>query len=289
MTHPRTVLTALFLLTAMAVSLAFPASAQTGAAGGPGAAAPGKLTLEKRVEEPEESPPPVPYNILDGADSDLVLALMGWSSKYRISPGIQDGDWVKYESVGDGPKQTLEIRAEKTEDGHLWLIETTKVAGQSGTTELHELLAPGKPKLLQAYRVAADGSREDLTPLDDETSGQLFMYARNEASEALGGNPMDYKVYDSGDVQRLEGPFGSLLCRPIEVRVAEDVDPISFATRRLWLPEGTLLWLNEDVPRLLPMADMLLPALLSPDDFMSVQGGLVRSPYHVLVEYGSKG
>jgi hypothetical protein len=286
MKNHRGELTTLLVLTAIAMAFALPALAQMGNAG---SAAPGKLTLDRKVEEPQEMETPTPFNILDGADEDLFLALLGWSSKYRMSPDIQDGDWVKYESLGDGPKKTLEIRAEKTDDGNIWFIETTTVEGSGNATELHSLVTPGKPKLLQAYRVAADGTREDLTPLDDAKSGELFMFARERAKEEMGGDPTKYKVYDSGEVQKLEGPFGSLMCRPIDVRIADEVNPISFATRRRWLPEGTLLWLNEDVPRLLPMEDMLLPALLSPDDFMSVQGGLVKSPEHVLVDYRGRG
>jgi hypothetical protein len=33
------------------------------------------------------------------------------------------------------------------------------------------------------------------------------------------------------------------------------------------------------------MSAVLLPCLLSPDDMMSVPGGMVRSAYHVLVDY----
>jgi len=283
MRHLRTVLA--LVLTVATFTLT--AVAQTG---GTGAVATEKLTNEKRVAEAaaavtEETGAPKPFNILDEADDELFLALAGFSSKYRMSPGVQDGDWVKYKTLGDGPEQFVEIRAEKEADGGVWLIETTTPVGGGESTELRLLFTPGKPKLVKALRVAADGTREDVTPLDPTRAGELFIHAKNTAIDALGGDRKDMKVYDSGDVQNLEGPFGKLTCRAVEVRVAEEVDPISFATRRRWLPEGTLIWLNEDVPRLMPMSAVLLPVLISPDDFMAVPGGMVRSPYHVLVDY----
>ena len=69
------------------------------------------------------------------------------------------------------------------------------------------------------------------------------------------------------------------------MQVAEDVDPISFTPQRRWLSEGSLVWLSEDVPRILPMSAAILPSLLAPDDMMTVPGGMVRSAYHVLIDY----
>ncbi len=266
------------------VALTWTAFAQTGGSSATSSAT-ASVTLVKQAEEPEALMGPVPYNMLDTADDDLVLALMGWTSKYRIGLDVQDGDWVKYESVGDDPKETLEIRAAKTDAGETWIIETRTKAGSKSSTELHSLFSPGKPKLLAAFRIGEDGTREDITPLDDERSGELFLEARQTALDALGGNRKEIKVVDCGGAQKIEGPFGTKLCRGIEVQVAEDIDPISFARQRRWLSEGTLIWLHEDVPRLIPMSAVLLPALLSPDDMMMEPGGMVRSPYHVLIDY----
>jgi hypothetical protein len=230
-------------------------------------------------------PDPVPLNILDQADEDVFLSLLGWSSKYRIGLDVQDGDWVKYESVGDAPKEILELRAKKTDNGETWLIEKRTAAGSNQSTELHALFSRGKPKLLQAFRILEDGTRQDITPLDDIRSGEIFLDVRKDALDTLGGEK-NCRVRDcGGDVQELTGPYGKLLCRCVEVQVAEDVDPVSFATRRRWLSEGNLVWLNEDVPRLIPMSAVLLPSILSPDDMMSVPGGMVRSAFHVLVDY----
>lgn len=288
MRHPRIrrSLTVAVTVAALIAAAACAALAQTAPGAGQPAADP---ATEKPAVDPKTVPSPkeegrVPYNILEEADEDMFLSLAGWSTKYRTSPELEDGDWVKYESVGEGPKETLEIRASKTEEG-TWIIEKRTVAGQEGSTELHLLFTPGKPKLLRAFRVAADGTREDIEPLDEITSGELFLEARQMAFDALGGDRTKFKVYNSGDVQKLVGPFGEMLCRSVEMVVAEDVDPASFERVRRWLSEGTLLWLNEDVPRLIPMSSVLLPALVSPDDLMTVQGGLVRSTYHVLVDY----
>ena len=280
----------LALTLVLTVTLTWTAFAQTG--GSPGASAPPTVAATseqpeegKPAEEPETPDEPGPYNILDEVDNDTFLSLLGWTSKYRIGLDVQDGDWVKYESVGDGPKHTLEIRVSKTEAREMWLVETRTEAGSASSTELHALFSAGKPKFLQAFRINEDGTREDITPLDDMRSGELFLAARETAFDALGGNRDEIRVVDCGDVQEIEGPFGTLMCRCVEVRLAEDVDPISFARKRRWLPEGTLIWLSEDVPRLMPMSGVALPALLSPDDMMSVRGGMVRSPYHVLVDY----
>lgn len=282
-----TTLPTLLLTIALAVVMVATASAQ---AGSPTAAeASQRLTMDKRTEEPPAPTEPVPFNILDDADEDTYLALLAWSSKYRIGLGVQDGDWVKYESLGDGPKETLEISASRTDAGDVWLVEKRTVAGSGKSNELHALFSKGKPKLLEAFRIDGSGTREDITPLDDITAGALFLEARQNALDALAAPQNGIRVTDCGDVLVLEGPFGSLVCRCIEVQIAEDVDPISFATRRRWLSEGTLIWLNEDVPRLLPMSAALLPALLSADDMMSVPGGMVRSPYHVLVDFKGRG
>ena len=284
----------LALTLVLTVTLTWTAFAQTG--GSPGASAPptAAATSEqpeegKPTEEPETPDKPGPYNILDEVDDDTFLALLGWTSKYRIGLDVQDGDWVKYESVGDGPKHTLEIRVSKTKAREMWLIEKRTEAGSASSTELHALFSVGKPQLLKAFRIKEDGTREDITPLDDLRSGELFMEARETVFEALGGNRDEMRVVDCGEVQEIEGPFGTLMCRCIEVRLAEDVDPISLARVRRWLPEGTLVWMNEDVPRLMPMSGVALPALLSPDDMMTVRGGMVRSPYHVLVDYKGRG
>jgi hypothetical protein len=286
--HPVTVCTGLALLVftlVLAVSMTTTASAQAQAtATSPSgskvtASASAQVKVDKGAEEP------TPFNLLEEASEEMFLSLLGWSSKYRIGLDVEDGDWVKYESLGEDPKETLEIRASKTEKGETWLVETRTVEGSGKSTELHALFSPGKPKLLQAYRVDENGVREDLTPLDDIRAGELFLEARDRAADALGGDVSEFRVSAAGDVQTLVGPFGEMLCRNVEVQVAEDVDPISFATRRLWLPEGTLLWLSEDVPRLMPMSAVLLPSLLNPDEMMAVPGGLVRSPYHVLVDY----
>ena len=274
----------------LTIALTWTAFAQTGASPGAGGSSTAagtseRPTLGKRTEEPEAPTMPVPYNILDEADEDLFLSLLGWSSKYRIGLGVQDGDWVKYESVGDGPRHTLEIRASMTDASGTWIIETRTEAGSGSSTELHTLLSAGKPKVLQAFRIGEDGTREDIVPLDDIRAGELFLEARQTVVDALGGKRDEIRVVDCGDVQEIEGPFGTKMCRCIEVRIAEDVDPISVARQRRWLAEGTLIWLNEDVPRLMPMSAVLLPSLLSPDDMMSVPGGMVRSPYHVLVDY----
>ena len=167
----------------------------------------------------------------------------------------------------------------------MWLIETRTEAGSAGSTELHTLFSAGRPHLLEAFRINEDGTREDIAPLDDLRAGELFLAARTTAFEALGGKRDEIRVVDCGETQEIEGPFGTMICRCIEVQLAEYVDPISFATKRGWLSEGTLTWLSEDVPRLIPMSGVALPALLSPDDMMSVPGGMVRSPYHVLVDY----
>ncbi len=286
----RTTCILLALTLVLTVALTWTAFAQTGAspgASGSSAAAgateppkPGKPT-----EEPKAPKGPVPYNMLDEADEDLFLALVGWISKYRIDPGVQDGDWVRYESIGDGPTETLEIRASKISAREAWIIETRTEAGSENSTEFHWLFSVGKPQVLQAFRIDESGTREDITPLDDIRAGELFLEARETAFDALGGKRNEIRVVDCGDVQKLTGPFGTKMCRCIEVRVAADIDPISFARERPWLPEGTLVWLNEDVPRLIPMSAVLLPSLLSPDDMMTVPGGMVRSPYHVLVDY----
>lgn len=273
----------LLLTLALAVAMTAAASAQ---AGSPTAAASTqKLTMEKRTEAAEIPADPVPFNILEDADDDLYLSLLAWSSKYRIGLNVQDGDWVRYESLGDGPKETLEIRLTRTEAKEIWIVETRTVAGGAGSTELHVRFSAGKPKLLEAFRIDESGARHDITPLDDTTAGTIFLEARQTAFDALGGDRSKFRVSDHGDLQELEGPFGTLTCRCIEVQIAEDVNPISFETRRRWLPEGTLVWMTEDVPRLIPMSAVLLPSLLSPDDMMMVRGGMVRSPYHVLVDY----
>ena len=285
--------TTLALTLALMIAVTVAAFAQTGASPGAGgsstaAGTPERLTMEKRTTEPATPADPVPFDILDGADEDLYLALLAWSSKYRIGLDVKDGDWVRYESVGVDPKETLELRMSKTDAGEVWIIETRTKAGSANGSELHALFSVGKPVLLKAFRIDESGTREDITPLDDETAGTLFLEARQTAFAALGGDRNAMRVVDCGDVQELVGPFGTLMCRCIEVQIAEEVDPISFATRRRWLPEGTLVWLNEDVPRLIPMSSALLPSMLSPDDMMMVPGGMVRSPYHVLVEYGSR-
>ncbi len=271
------------------VALTWTAFAQTGVSPGDGgsstAATTERPTTGKPTEEPKAPEGPVPYNILDEADEDLFLSLVGWSSKYRIGLAVQDGDWVRYESVGDGPKETLEIRASKTDARETWIIETRTLAGSESSTEFHALFSAGKPKLLQAFRIDQNGTREDITPLEDIRAGELFLETRQTVLDALGGKRNEIQVVDCGEVRQIEGPFGTKMCRCIQVQVAEQVDPISFARERRWLAEGTLIWLNEDVPRLIPMSAVLLPSLLSPDDMMTVRGGMVRSPYHVLVDY----
>ena len=279
----------LALTLVLTVTPTWTALAQTGGSPGTSASPTGAATserpeLDKQTEEPETTKEPGPYNILDEADDDTFLALLGWMSKYRTDPDLKDGDWVKYESVGDGPKHTLEIRVSKTDANEMWLIQTRTEAGSAGSTELHTLFSAGKPKVLEAFRINEDGTREDIAPLDDMRAGELFLAARETAFEALGGKRDEIRVVDCG-MQELDGPFGTMICRCIEVQLAEYVDPISFATKRGWLSEGTLTWLSEDVPRLIPMSGVALPALLSPDDMMSVPGGMVRSPYHVLVDY----
>jgi hypothetical protein len=275
----------LALTLVLAVSLTTTASAQAKAtATSPGGSkVTASASAQVRVDRGTEDP--TPYNILADAGDEMFLALLGWSSKYRLGLDVEDGDWVKYESLGEGPKETLEISATKTEKRETWLVETRTIEGSDKSTELHALFSPGKPKLLKAFRVDESGVRQDLTPLDDIRAGELFLEARDRAADALGGDKGKYRVASYGDVQTLEGPFGKLLCRSVEVQVAEEVDPISFETRRLWLSEGNLLWLCEDVPRLMPMSAVMLPSLLHPDEMMSVPGGMVRSAYHVLVDY----
>ncbi len=286
----RTTCILLALTLVLTVALTWTAFAQTGASPGASGSSTATSTTErpttgKRTEGAKAPAGPVPYNILDEADEDLFLSLLGWSSKYRIGLGVQDGDWVRYESVGDGPSETLEIRAVKTDEGQTWIIETRTVAGSENSTEFHTLYSPGRPKLFQAFRIGEDGTRKDITPLEDVTSGELFLEARQTVLDALGGKRDEIKVTDCGEVRQIEGPFGTKMCRCIQVQVAEKLDPISFARQRRWLAEGTLIWLNEDVPRLIPLSAVLLPSLLSPDDMMMVPGGMVRSPYHVLVDY----
>jgi hypothetical protein len=246
---------------------------------------PGKVKFMVPPDSNEELPEPEPVNFMEQVDGDMYLALLGWSSKYRIGLDVQDGDWVKYESVGEGPKETLELRVEKTDAGETWLIEKRTMADSGKSTELHVLFTPGKPKVVSAFRILEDGTREDITPLDDLKAGELFLEARTRALDAVGGDRSKVRVTSCGDVQEISGPYGKLLCNCIEVQVAENVDPISFATRRRWLSEGNLIWLSQDVPRIMPMSAVILPCLLSPDDMMSEQGGMVRSAFHALVDY----
>ena len=276
-----------FVLTVALTGAAFAQTSTSPEASGSSTAAgtSERPTLGQRTEEPEAPKEPAAYNMLDEADEDMILALTGWTSKYRIGLGVQDGDWVRYESAGDGPKETLEIRASKTDAGDTWIIETRTKAGSGNSTEFHALFSTGKPKLLKAFRIGEDGTREDIVPLDDMRAGEIFLEARQTAFDALGGKRDEIRVVECGDVQEIQGPFGTKMCRCIEVQLAEDLDPISFARRRRWLSEGTLIWLNEDVPRLIPMSAVLLPSLLSPDEMMMVPGGMVRSPYHVLIDY----
>jgi hypothetical protein len=281
-----TTLVAITLLAALSTTALGQAEATATSAGGTRvtASATAQVKVDKDTADPQD---PVPFNILDEADDQMFSCLLGWSSKYRMQPDIGDGAWVKYESLGDGPKETLEIRAERTESGQIWLIETT-TKSSGATTELHTLFTPGKPRLMEAFRIDEEGNRHDLPILDELTNGELFLEARQIARDAVGNDPNKYKVADCPDVTEITGPFGTMMCRCVEVKIAEEVDPISFETRRLWLPEGTLIWMNMDVPRIMPMSAVLLPSLLSPDDMMSVPGGLVRSPYHVLIDYKGK-
>ena len=231
---------------------------------------------------------PVAFDLTDTADEDLMTALWGWMSKYRIGLDVEDGDWVQYESVGDGPTETLKLRLKRNEDGTVWLIETVTAEGAKTGTETHLHFEPGRPKVLDGFRVAEDGTRTEIDILEDAVSGELFMEARQTAIDALGGKKSRIMVTDCGEVQELTGPYGTFICRCVVVRLQEDLDPISFATTLRWLPEGTLFWLNEDVPRLLPMSSMLLPALLAPDEMMTVPGGMVKSHDYVLVDYSGR-
>ncbi|MBN2565400.1 MAG: hypothetical protein JXB46_06785 [Candidatus Eisenbacteria bacterium] len=238
--------------------------------------------------EPAVEKKPEPYNVLANTDETTRMALAGWSSKYRVGLRVSDGDWVKYE-VSKGPvKEIVELRSTRTEDGDTWLIEKHTAEGAEASFELHLRFAKGKPRLMAAFRVNQQGEIEHLTVPDEMTAAELVVATRDAAIDALGGDRGAMRVIDHTEAEELTGPFGTLQCRLLEVRVAEKLSPVSLTRMRPWLPEGTQLWLSEDVPRLIPMDPILLPALLSPDDTMMVQGGLVRAPGYELIDYSGR-
>ena len=97
------ILLALTLLLTFALTSAALAQTKVSAESGGGAKVTASASASVAIQN-ETAGGPVPYNILDEADEDTYLALLAWSSKYRFGLGVQDGDWVRYETLGDGPK-----------------------------------------------------------------------------------------------------------------------------------------------------------------------------------------
>jgi hypothetical protein len=281
------------LMTAlMTAAIALPASAQKLAPtkegeptkGKPSQKAQAKASAQVRiVGEAEEEPEP--YDVLSDVNEDTWLALAGWSSKYRIGLGVSHGDWVRYEVTGDAAKEMVEIRAERMESGDIWLIETHSTEGSDASSEIHMHFAAGKPQLLEAFRVDEKGEKHQYDIPDAATAAELVVATRDRAVEVLTGELREIRIVDCEGREDLTGPFGTLSCQCLDVRVAGDTSPLSLDRFRPWEPEGTTLWFSERVPRLVPIGPMLLPALISPDEAMLVRGGMVRGPGYELVDY----
>jgi hypothetical protein len=229
----------------------------------------------------------VPHDILAGADETMWMALMGWSSKYRIGLHVNDGDWVKYRSFKGPVTEIVEIRASKTEDGNTWIIEKHTPEGAQVGTEMHLLYAAGQPRVLEAFTIDEKGDKLAYEIPDPMTAAELMVAAHDDAVERLGGKG-NFRVVDCPELEEKTGAFGTLNCRCLEVRVAAPISPLSLATVRPWVPEGTLLWMSRDVPRLIPMPAIILPALVAPDDTMVVPGGMVLAPYYELLDYSGR-
>jgi hypothetical protein len=244
-------------------------------------------TATVKIKE-SEGDTPEPYDVLAGANEQTWLALAGWSSKYRIGLNTSEGDWVRYEITGTDPKETVELLAKRAETGDMWIIEKHAVEGSEESSEIHMLFASGKPRLLEAFRVDDKGGKTRYDIPDPQTAGELVVAARDESIENVAGDRSRIRIVDCTEREELKGQFGTLDCQCLEVRVAEELSPISFERFRPWIPEGTILWFSTSVPRLVPVDAILLPALVSPDEAMVVQGGMVRSPGYELVDYSGR-
>jgi hypothetical protein len=225
-----------------------------------------------------------PYDPLANTDEITHLALAAFCSKYCIGLNVNDGDWVRYQHTRGGVTSTVELRISREENGNTWLVRTD--TGADGTTETHMLFAAGKPQLLEAYRVTDSGDIEPIAVPDPIETGLAFSERREAAIEALGqGSLSGIRVEACAGTEPLTGPFGAMNCRCLEVLIPGQVNRLSMSSMRPIEEEGTKLWFNAAVPRIIPYDAIVLPVLISPDDTMTVQGGMVRSTYYELIDW----
>ena len=223
---------------------------------------------------------------LSSLDEQL-LAFIQWTGKYRLGRDLEDGTWVKYETIGEEPQQEIEMRITEAEEGGFWLTETHRTVETGATTELHLLLDAGKMGVTAAFRVDEKGNREEITPLTARRVAEIVFDHRLEVvGDTKAGER--WMSLSSCPAEELTGACGSLVCSCVQAMVVDSSADALLSRTRQWIPEGTKIHLANEVPRLMPFAPVLTLALITPDDFMSRGGGLVRSDMYELIDFSGR-
>lgn len=229
------------------------------------------------------TPPTFAQGILE--DENARTAVIQYTMKYRFSPDIEIGDYVKYQTKADEGEnpEIYELRVTKKDKTNFWIEEKV------GEMETHYLFDPVGMKLVKAHGTDDKGQDYEITPLSEEKLAEVMTMIRKQME--LQGSKAQIVNWIKGDkTEEINIEAGSFTCSSLVPEYSkeysnqtenyrtslrssgkseEEIDKMIFGN-------APALFFSEDVPRMLPvyMAIGWMPWI---DSFGEVKGGLVES------------
>jgi hypothetical protein len=234
----------------------------------------------------------------DLSENDQQAALIQYTLKYRFTPDLKVGDWVKYEITGEGAEGAgIELKVTGEEKGNFWIEE--KFQG----VEVQYLVDLKQMKLIKAKGVDETGSEFELTLLSDEKLDEMMGMFKIQMEQQ--GSYAQFVSWKEGDkTEELVVPGGTFACIYLRPEYAEQYAKQIEDYKKLLREQGKTdaeidaavygneprLYFSDDVPKMLPMQIAIgwVPYI---EAFEKITGGLIECKHMApirLTEYSGQ-
>ncbi len=220
----------------------------------------------------------------DISENDQQAALMQYTLKYRFTPDLKVGDWIKYNAItGEGVKDAgIELKITGEEKGNFWIEE--KFQG----VEVQYLVDLKQMKLIKAKGVDETGSEFELTLLSDEKLDEIMGMFKVQMEQQ--GSYAQFISWKEGEkTEEVVIPAGTFNCVYLRPEYSEQYAKQIEDYEKLLRDQGKTdaeidaavygneprLYFCDDVPKMLPMQIAIgwVPYI---EAFEEITGGLIE-------------
>ncbi len=218
------------------------------------------------------------------SENDQQAALMQYTLKYRFTPDLKVGDWVKYNEItGEGAENAgVELKVTGEEKGSFWIEE--KFHG----VEVQYLVDLKQMKLIKAKGVDETGSEFELTLLNDEKLDEIMGMFKVQMEQQ--GSYAQFVSWKEGEkTEEVVVPAGTFNCVYLRPEYAEQYAKQIEDYEKLLREQGKTdaeidatvygneprLYFSDDVPKMLPVQIAIgwVPYI---EAFEKITGGLIE-------------